>query len=507
MQDDEGTDVDQHRQHNPERAPGAGQGDRGPWDLLVVGGGTAGLVGAKTARSLGARVLLVERERMGGDCLWTGCVPSKSLLAAAHVAAAARGGARLGVHVGKVRVDFPQVMAHVHGAQRQIAPVDSAATLEQAGVRVRSGQVRFTGPGTATIDGVPVGFRSALLATGSMPVVPPLPGLADVDPLTSDSVWDLHALPARLAVLGGGSIGCELGQAFARLGAAVTMVEAEDQLLGKEDPRAAALLRRALEADGVQVRTGSAVRRVSRGQQPGAGSLHLADGGEVTFDRLLVSAGRSPRTDGLDLASAGVEVDERGYVVTDEHLRTSNPRVWAAGDVTGRPPFTHTAAVHGSTAGSNAVLGLRRAAAGYQPRVIYTDPEVASVGLTVAEAGRRAGHRVITWEHEQVDRAVAEGRTAGFTSLVLDDRRRVVGGLVVGPRAGETIAEITLAVQRGLRARDLAGVTHAYPTWSGGLWDASVQDVRDGLRQPMVRWALARAVQGRRWWLAARARG
>jgi len=295
--EDEGTDVS--AQPERDRGPGVGAGDdRGPWDLLVVGGGTAGLVAARTARSLGARVLLVERERMGGDCLWTGCVPSKSLLAAAHAAAAARGGARLGVHAGDVVVDFAQVMAHVHGAQREIAPVDSAAALERAGVRVRSGQVRLTGPGTATVDGRPVTFRSALLATGSAPVVPPLPGLADVHPLTSDSVWELDALPVRLAVLGGGSIGCELGQAFARLGAGVTLVEAEDLLLGKEDPRAAALLRRALEDDGVQVRTGSAVRRVTPGQEPGSGTLHLADGGEVEFDRLLVSVGRAPAPTG-----------------------------------------------------------------------------------------------------------------------------------------------------------------------------------------------------------------
>ncbi len=505
MAEDEGTDVS--AQPERDRGPRVGAGDdRGPWDLLVVGGGTAGLVAARTARSLGARVLLVERERMGGDCLWTGCVPSKSLLAAAHAAAAARGGARLGVHAGDVVVDFAQVMAHVHGAQREIAPVDSAAALERAGVRVRSGQVRLTGPGTATVDGRPVTFRSALLATGSAPVVPPLPGLADVHPLTSDSVWELDALPVRLAVLGGGSIGCELGQAFARLGAGVTLVEAEDLLLGEEDPRAAALLRRALEDDGVQVRTGSAVRQVTPGQEPGSGTLHLADGGEVEFDRLLVSVGRAPRTDGLGLEAAGVDVDDRGHVVVDEHLRTSNPRVWAAGDVTGRPPFTHTAAVHGSTAGSNAVLGLRRTAAGDQPQVTYTDPEVASVGVPVADAAGRADLRVITWEHGQVDRAVVERRTEGFTSLVLDGRHRVVGGLVVGPRAGETIAELTLAVQRGLRARDLAGVTHAYPTWSGGLWDASVEDVRQGLEAPVVRWALVRAVQARRWWLAARSR-
>ncbi|MEP6629167.1 MAG: FAD-dependent oxidoreductase, partial [Lapillicoccus sp.] len=250
-----------------------------PWDLLVVGGGTAGLVGAKTAVALGARVLLVERDRLGGDCLWTGCVPSKSLLAAASAAAGARGAARLGVEVSGVRVDFTAVMRHVHAAVDQIAPTDAAPALQEAGVTVRQGTVRFTGLDTATVGGSMVRFRQALLATGAGPAIPPIPGLDQAAYLTSDTVWGLTRLPARLTLLGGGSIGCELGQAFARLGSRVTLLEGEDRILPREDMAAAALVRDALEADGVDVRTGVPVSQVEvDAGSSAAGTVRLADG-------------------------------------------------------------------------------------------------------------------------------------------------------------------------------------------------------------------------------------
>jgi pyruvate/2-oxoglutarate dehydrogenase complex dihydrolipoamide dehydrogenase (E3) component len=443
-------------------------------DLLVVGGGTAGLVGARTAALLGADVLLVERGRTGGDCLWTGCVPSKALLAAASAAADARTAARLGVHVDGVHVAFPAVMAHVRGAQAVIEPVDSAAALEAAGVRVRTGSVRFTGPGTAEVDGAEVAFRHALVATGSDPAVPPIPGLAGSGALTTDTVWDLDALPGRLVVLGGGTIGCELGQAFARLGSAVTIVEAADRLLTAEHPDAAALVTDALRRDGATVRCGAPVVAAD------AGGVELAGGERVDADALLVALGRRPGTRGLGLDAAGVATDERGHVVVDAALRTANPRIWAAGDVTGHPPFTHVAGVHASTAATNAVLGLRRRAATVVPRVTYTAPEVASVG---APEGAHAWTR----PHEEVDRAVADGRTAGFTRIVLDRRGRVVGATVVGPRAGEALAELTLAVQRGLTATDLAGVMHPYPTYGDGPWNAAIGAARARLRGPAAR--------------------
>jgi pyruvate/2-oxoglutarate dehydrogenase complex dihydrolipoamide dehydrogenase (E3) component len=454
------------------------------WDLLVVGGGSAGLVGAKTAASLGARVLLVERARTGGDCLWTGCVPSKALLAAAGAAAGARGAARFGVRTGTVEVDFPAVMRSVHAAMAAIEPADSPDALRRAGVVVQAGAVVLTGPDTAEVDGRPLRFRAALLATGGEPVLPPIPGLADAEPLTSEDVWDLPQLPGRLAVLGAGPIGCELGQAFARLGAEVTVLDATDRVLSREDPAAAAVVARSMERDGVRLRLGAGVTAVRPGTD-GAGELVLADGGTVAFDRLLVAVGRRPRTAGLGCAAAGVRLADDGTVVVDEALATSNPRIWAAGDVTGSPLFTHTAGVRASTAATNAVLGLRRRIDPVVPRVTYTFPEVASVGASSAEPP--AGHTVQRWPHREADRAVADQDTDGFTALVLDRRGRLTGATVVGPRAGESLGELTLAVRKGLTAADIAGTTHAYPTYNDAVWNPAVAEVQRRLRRPLPR--------------------
>jgi len=471
-----------------------------PWDLLVVGGGTAGIVGAKTAARLGARVLLVERERTGGDCLWTGCVPSKALLAAAHAAAAARRGTRMGVTATEVSVDFARVMEHVHGAIAHIAPVDSVETLEEAGVAVITGEARLTSASTADVAGTTVDFRQALLAMGASPAVPGVPGLSAVDYLTSDAVWDLTELPEDLVVLGGGSIGCELGQAFARLGSRVTLVEGAARLLSREDARAAALVEASLVEDGVRVLTGSAVASVEQ-VEGASGVLRLADGTEVAFTRLLVAVGRSPRTRGIGLAEAGVEVDERGFVVVDDLLRTTNNRIWAAGDLTGHPQFTHLASSHGSLAASNAILGVRRKVdLSAVPRVTFTDPEVAAVGVSTDR--ERDGLRVLDWSHGHVDRAVAEGATNGFARLAVDKRGRLLGATVVGPRAGETLGELTVAITRGLSTRDLAGVTHPYPTYNDGPWNAAIGDVQEQLQRPGTHRALEGLAGARRWWVS-----
>ena len=460
-------------------------------DVLVVGGGTAGLVGAHTASALGARTVLVERARTGGDCLWTGCVPSKSLLAAASAAASARSAGRLGVDVGEVRVDFARVREHVRAAIATIEPHDSPESLEEAGVRVLTGTVVFTGPDTARVGERRIRFRTALLATGAEPAMPPIDGLDTVGALTSDTLWDVEELPGRLVVLGGGPIGCELGQAFARLGSEVTVVDAADRLLGAEDADAAALVAAALRRDGVRLCLGAQAARA----EPGV--LHLEGGAALPFDRLLVAVGRRPQTAGLGLAAAGVDLDGDGAVVVDAALRTSNPRIRAAGDVTGPPFFTHTAGVHGSIAATNAVLGLSRRVDPVVPRITFTSPEVASVGVGPAEAAER-GCTVRRVEHATVDRAVVEGETDGFTSLVLDRRHRVVGAVVVGPRAGETLGELTLAVRRRLTAGDLAGTTHAYPTYDDAIVDAALGDVRARLAHPLVRAALRLVLWGRR---------
>lgn len=469
------------------------------WDLLVVGAGAAGLVGARTAAGLGARVLLVEQDRTGGDCLFTGCVPSKALIAAADAAATARSAHRLGVGVGDVAVDFEAVMAHVQRAVERVAPVDSPAALREAGVSVVGGTVRFTGPETAAVDGRPVRFAQALLCTGATPTQPPVPGLAEADPLTSESVWTLRERPRELLVVGGGSVGCELAQAFARLGSRVTLVEPAPTVLPLEEAECSSVVEAALGRDGVRVLTGTEVASVSpAGAAPG-GRASLSHGVAVDFDRVLVAVGRTPRTADLGLAAAGVAVESDARVRVDAHLRTSNPRIWAAGDLTGHPQLTHTAGVHASVAATNAVLGVRRRAALGQPRVTYTQPEVAAVGVAPSEAAR--GQRVVRWSHEHVDRAVAEDRTAGSTTLVLDRRGRLVGASVIGPRAGETLGELGLAVAQGVTAGDLVGVTHAYPTWNDGVWNAAIDDYWARLRRPVPSRALRAAAAARRGWL------
>jgi len=452
-------------------------------DLVVVGGGTAGIVGAKTAASLGADVVLVERDEPGGDCLWTGCVPSKALLSAAH--AWARGRQALAERPGAVgdrhTVDFPAVMQQVRQAIATIAPTDSAPALSVAGVRVLTGTATFTGPDRIDVDGTSVPFRHALIATGAAPAVPPVPGLDDVGYLTSETVWSLAELPATLVILGGGSIGCELGQAFARLGSKVTIIEAEDRLLPREDPAAAGIVLRALQADGVEVRLGQPVTHV------GAHAVTLEDQTRIGYSQLLVAVGRTPRTADLGLDAAGVQTTPRGMVRVDRTLRTTNSWIWAAGDLTGHPQFTHTAGMHASLAATNAVLGLRRRTDSLvMPRVTFTSPEVAAVGVS-PETASRSGLRTVTVAHQEVDRAVAEQDTSGYSTLVLDRRGRIVGCTVVGPRAGESIGEATLAIQNGLRARAIASTTHPYPTFSDGIWNAAITDVRRQLRQPPVR--------------------
>lgn len=472
------------------------------WDLLVVGGGTAGIVAAKTAADLGASVLLVERARTGGDCLWTGCVPSKAMLAAAHAASDAKAARQYGVHA-QVRVDFDQVRRHVHATIGAIEPDDSPATLRASGVRVGFGQARLLGSDRLMIDSpelgeVTVRFRHAVLATGSAPTLPPIDGLDAAHVVTSDSVWDLSELPARLLVLGGGSIGCELGQAFARLGSKVVIVEAGERLLPRESAAAAGLLTDALRADGVDVRVGAAAQRVTF--DAGGATLTLADGSVVEGDQMLVATGRAPHTAGLGLQAAGVDCDERNYVRVDDRLRTTNARIYAAGDVTGHPQFTHLAGVHGSLAASNAVLGLRRrTSTSTVPRVTFTQPEVAAFGVSPDRAAQGPGLHVRSIEHEDVDRAVAEDRTAGLTQLVLDRRGRVVGAAIVGPRAGESLPELVLAARHGLRARDIAAAVHAYPTFGDGPWKAAIEDVRGQLSGAGARTAVT-ALRGIQRW-------
>lgn len=445
---------------------------REAWDLVVLGGGTAGIVAAKTAARLGSDVLLIERHRTGGDCLWTGCVPSKALLGRAHRPRASS-------------ADFVEAIAHAHAAIAIIEPVDSPDDLRLAGVTVVHGDGVFTGPRSLTVEGTTVRFRHAVLATGSAPIVPPIPGIDNVNVLTSDSVWELTEQPKKLLVIGGGSIGCELGQSFARLGTSVTLVEAGPRILPREDADAAEVMASTLRADGIDLRMGVGVDRFE------GTTAVLENGEEIEAGHVLVSVGRRPNTNDMGLDLAGIELGPGGHAIVDKRLRTANPRIWAAGDVTVNPAFTHVAGVHGSLAATNAVLGLRRSVdLATVPRVTYTQPEVAAFGVGLDKVGVD-GLVGRTIGHDEVDRAIVDERTEGFSRLILDRRGRIVGATIVGPRAGESLAEVVLAARHGLRARDIAASMHAYPTYGDGVWKAALAQLQEDLAGQWARLAVS----------------
>lgn len=458
-------------------------------DLLVIGGGSAGIVAAITAAGLGAKVTLVERERTGGDCLWFGCVPSKAFLAAAAKVQGMRAATDFVTNSVAPEVDFAAVMAHVHAAIKQIEPVDSPQTLEAAGIEVIKGEAVFTGPREARIGERQIAFRHAIIAAGSVPAMPDIPGLAQISPLTNENVWDLKSLPARLVIIGGGPIGCELGQAFARLGSQVTIIERTERLLPTGERQASEVLGARLIGEGIVLLTETDVSRVSGVPGKIELQLHGPDGAQtLSADQVLVATGRKMRPGDFGLAAAEVQTDGRGYVSVDASLRTSNTRIFAAGDVTGGPAFTHVAGFQGSVAATNALLGpFRKVKNAKMPAVTFTDPEVAQVGLTESEARERHGKTVQVQHlsHSHVDRAVVEGRTEGFTRVVLDGNK-VVGATIVAPRAGEMIAEFVASVANGGRLRDIARVVHAYPAWTDGVWNAAVAQVRTSLQSPTM---------------------
>ena len=472
----------------------AAQASVTPWDLVVIGGGTAGLVASRTAASFGSRVLLIEELQLGGDCLWFGCVPSKSLIAAESAATVARRSSHLGVTATGVTVDFARVMQHVHEARTTIEPIDSAEALHRDGIEVVHGRAVFTGARTVEVDGQSIGFAQAMIATGGSPSVPELPGADAANILTSTTFWDITELPTNLVVLGGGAIGCEIAQAMARLGSTVTLVHRGERILPKEDEKAATIIAAALREDGVTLRLGRSASSFE------ARAVLLDDGSRLPADVVLAAIGRRSNTKSLGLEKAGVALDDKGNVRVDDKLRTTNPRIWSAGDVSGLPQFTHIAGVNGSIAASNAVLGLRRLVdSDAVPRVTFTHPEVGAVGIQPSEASEH-GYKVVTIEHHDLDRAIAEAATSGFTQLVIDGKGRMFGALVVSPRAGETLGELSLAIKNGLTTSQIAGTTHAYPTFGDAVWLAAVADVGARLKQGVVAGAtkLLHAVRSRR---------
>ncbi|GAA3744289.1 dihydrolipoyl dehydrogenase family protein [Micromonospora maritima] len=460
-------------------------------DLLVLGGGTAGLVSAVVAGGLGARVALVERDRTGGECLWTGCVPSKALIEAADLAQRMRRADRVGLTPVEPVVDLAEVMAHVRAAQRAIAPHDAPERVRAAGAQVISDEATFVGPRRVRLasDGRELTARCVLVSVGSEPTVPSVPGLADAGPLTSDTVWSLTTLPRRLLVLGGGPVGCELGQAFARLGSEVTLVERSPRLLPREDPEVGELIAARLRDEGVDVRTGTELSEVT-GEGPWRARTDGMRPGRIDVDRVLVAGGRRPRTAGLGLRAAGVALTDRGAIRVDARMRASAPGVYAAGDVTGVLPFTHVAAHQAATATLNALFLLpRRVRYLSMPYVIFTDPEVARVGLRASQARNRWGGRAVVTRLDlaEVDRAVAAGRTDGWASLVADPAGRLVGATVVAPAAGEVIGELAALIARRGRLTELYRTVHPYPTYALAAVDAVGEHLQRRLLTPATR--------------------
>ncbi len=438
------------------------------FDLVVIGGGAGGMAAARAGVRRGARTLLVQDGPIGGDCTFTGCVPSKTL-----IEAAAQG------------EEFSTAMARVRAAIAAIAATEDTEVFRREGVDVVHGRARFVRPREIDIDGQRVRARRCVVATGARPRIPSVSGLADVSYVTSETVFDLAELPASLVVLGGGAIGCELAQVFRRLGATVTVVQRADRLLPKEEPEASRVILDAFRRDGIDVQLSAQVSRVEQYDRSGAGASVVLESGErINGDALLVATGRQPATNGLDVDAAGIGVDDRGYVRTDDHLATTSAGTYAVGDVTGRLQFTHAADEMGRVAVANALgrYRWRRFDASLVPWVTFTSPEVARIGMSEAEAAAYGG-TVAHLPLAEVDRAVAAGQTDGFVKLLAGPRPvlrglgggRVLGATIVAPRAGEMIGEIALAMRTGMFTGRLAQTTRPYPTWSTALQQAAAQ--------------------------------
>ena len=461
-------------------------------DICVIGAGSGGLSVAAAAAAFGVPVVLVEQARMGGDCLNFGCVPSKALIAAGKHAKWVADGARFGVHAEQPTIDFAAVHAHVHGVIAAIAPTDSVARFTGLGVRVVKGRARFADADTVVVEGeAEIKARRIVIATGSAPAIPPIPGLAKTPYLTNETVFDLTELPKRLVVIGGGAIGLELGQAFGSLGSEVTVIEAATPL-GRDDPECANVVIEALRREGIAIRGGQAVTAI-RPPEVADGEIAVlvkSEHGEkaVTGTHLLIAVGRKPNVDDLGLDNAGIAYGSGGVVV-DKGLRTTNRRVYAIGDAAGGRQFTHVANYHAGLVIRNALFRLPvRADDRAIPAVTFTDPELAQVGLTEAEA-RRQGIKInaLRWPYHENDRAQTERQTHGHIKVIASQRGRILGATIVGAHAGELIAIWALAIKQNLTVRSFAELTVAYPTFAEIGKRAAVSAYTRSLTNPFVR--------------------
>jgi len=474
---------------------------KGRYHLVVIGAGTAGLTAAAGCAAIGGRVALIERHLTGGDCLVTGCVPSKALIKSARVAATVRQAEAHGIRVPNgVIVDGAAVLERMRRLRARIAPADSVHRLTKAGVEVFLGQAKFTGPDRVEVGGQTLAFARAVIATGARAAVPPIAGLREVPFLTNETVFQLTAIPTRFAMIGAGPIGCEMAQTFARLGSRVTLIETAPHILIREDADAAEVVQQAFIRDGVELVLGANVTSVRRSGQDTTIALEQAGKSrEPTCDALLVGVGRTPNTDGLNLEAAGVAFDKTGVRVSD-FLQTSNPRIYAAGDVCTPLKFTHTANALGRMAMVNALIS--KWAGGRMSRLVvpwctYTDPEVAHVGLYEAQARERGtAVHTITVPLTENDRAILDGEDVGFVRVHLrQGTDRLLGATIVASHAGDLLSDFTLAMASGRGLSSLTKAIYPYPTQSEiikRVANAHLQTKLSPSLKGILRWWIAR---------------
>lgn len=443
------------------------------YNLVVIGAGAAGLVSSYIGATVGARVALIEKHRMGGDCLNTGCVPSKALIRTARLMADIRDSQRFGVSEASARVHWPDVQARIRQVIKKIEPHDSRERYEGMGVEVIAGEARLIDPWTVQVGEQRLTGRAIILATGAEPLVPELPGLDLVDFVTSDTLWDMPDLPERLLVLGGGPIGCELAQAFARLGSRVSLVEMGERLLPREDAEVSEMLAEHLQSEGIALNLGQRAVRVERTKEVNRLICADADGNEqsLPFDRLLLALGRRSRTNGFGLEALGVTLDESGRIEADGLQRTRFPNIYVCGDASGPYQFTHVAAHQAWSAAVNALISpfwSFRTDYRVIPWVTFTDPEIARVGLSEAEArAREVDYEVTRYGIDDLDRAIADSADHGMVKVLTEKGRdRILGVTLVGSHAGEMLPEFVLAMKHGLGLNKLLGTIHVYPTFN-----------------------------------------
>lgn len=455
-------------------------------NMVVVGAGSAGLVSSYIAAAVKAKVTLVEKHKMGGDCLNTGCVPSKALIKAARTVNDIHKAKDLGIHVAEPTVDFPTVMERVRQVVRDIEPHDSIERYSSLGVDCLQGEAKIVSPWEVSVDGKTITTRNIVIATGARPFVPPIPGLDQLDYLTSDNLWGINDLPKRLLVLGGGPVGCELAQAFSRLGSKVTLVMRRSRIMPREDEDVSEFVRQKFIAEGIEVLTDYQPvsfehRRDENGNENDGENIALLETTdkstdenktkEVSFDKVLVALGRKANTDSLGLEKLGVELNANGTVTVDEYLRSRYPNIYACGDVAGPYQFTHTASHQAWYVAVNALFGrFKKFKVDYSvvPWATFTDPEVAHVGLSEADAkAKDIPYEMTKYYIDELDRAIADNTAEGFVKiLTVPGKDKILGATIVGYHAGDLLTEFVTAMKQGLGLKKILGTIHSYPTIS-----------------------------------------